>query len=263
MARLDSFDRLEGRVELKYVVHERACVGLREDALLGCETDTRAGPLPGGLRGYTVSSIYLDDEALSGYSERLENAPIRNRIRIRTYGRPGYAAPVFLEHKRKYYDRVIKQRVEVGDADTFPERNPGAPWRAGMLKLSGVKLARAQRFDALVARTGARARCVVRYEREVFVDGDARFTLDHDIRAGRCEDMRALYAPAPLRLLPTGAVVVEMKFDQAMPGWMQALLRRHGLCSEPVSKFGLAMAMLYGREGDVRRLTPHGARRVA
>ncbi|MCB9797337.1 MAG: polyphosphate polymerase domain-containing protein [Alphaproteobacteria bacterium] len=253
----------EGRAELKYIVHEDDCAALREEALQDCERDSRAGPILDGLRGYTVSSIYLDDDSLSGYAERLENAPIRNRIRIRTYGKPGYRAPVFLEHKRKYYDRVIKQRVEVDDADSFLSRDPAAPWRHALERLSGLRRSRVERFDALVARTGARARCVVRYEREVFVYGEARFTLDHHVRAGACDDLRQLYAPAPLTLLPEGAVVVEMKFDAEMPTWMSRMLKRHRLCSEPVSKFGLAMAALYGGARDLRRLTPHGARSVA
>ena len=79
--------------------------------------------------GYRVSCLYLDDPQLDGYGKRMADLPIRNRVRIRTYGEVGQPAPVFLEAKRKLYGRVVKARMRVCDTVGWAELGAPAPWR--------------------------------------------------------------------------------------------------------------------------------------
>jgi SPX domain protein involved in polyphosphate accumulation len=96
-----------GRFECKYILP----VAAREEVLGIAEPhvvlDPNAVKLHDGTVGYEVHSLYYDTPGLHDYSERLLDRRIRNRLRVRTYGRPGDRAPVYLENKRKFEDQVV------------------------------------------------------------------------------------------------------------------------------------------------------------
>ncbi|HJN74842.1 MAG TPA: polyphosphate polymerase domain-containing protein [Myxococcota bacterium] len=245
----------EGRYELKYVLHETETPRLLAAIAGHVEPDRHASALPSGGLGYIVSSVYLDTLQFEGYAERLRMERIRNRVRVRTYGRAGDGAPVFLECKRKLADQVIKHRTRMGDADSY-QLGPERSW-------DQIDDRRVQRFARAVQ--GMKAMCVVRYEREIFTADTARLTVDRNVRAGPVDDTRQLYAPVPLDLIPEDWCVIELKFNGQMPGWMRRASHELQLYSEPVSKFALGMVMSRRADhpGELRQLTPSTILRAA
>ena len=235
-----------GRFECKYampVAHRERLL----DAATDIQPDPHAEDLGGGKMGYHVHSIYYDTPEFKDFYERLDENQIRDRLRARTYGRPGDRAPVFLENKRKLDDRVVKSRGYITDADSWCATDEPWPWRRWMDGLKGKNLRVAREFDRLVAGV-RRPVSVVHYAREVWVSTrkdqpKVRLTLDLEVTATVAPKARDLYAPPDVWLLPEDWMVVELKYDGDRPGWMRRIAKELGLRAHPVSKFGLSVAL--------------------
>lgn len=231
----------EGRWELKYMIREEAVPGLLDEVGDHAVPDEHASDIGHGRKGYTVSSIYVDNEGFEGYTERLRMDRIRNRVRVRTYGKKGDDSPIFLEAKRKLDNQVIKHRGYACGAlewFTLGER----PWQHIPETVEGIDRIRARRFVDHVDGKRMDPVCLVRYEREIFKSGTARLTLDRDVRAAPRPPANDLHGPCPIRLFPPDWIVLELKFFGQMPGWMRRVNARLRLRAEPVSKFALGVA---------------------
>lgn len=265
----------EGRFELKYALPLARRAEVLSEAWDHVEPDPNGAPisslLPDGIggdgpapRGYRVCSLYLDTEDLRGYNQRLAEARIRNRVRVRTYGVPGETAPVFLEAKRKLHRNVVKHRILTGNTDQWATGDAARPWRDAV-RDHGDPRGFARRWLQSVEEEDMHAVCHVTYVRETWVHGRCRLTIDHDLRAKPFPDPRQLQAHAPTPLLPPEWVILELKFNGAEPGWMRNLVQRLRLISEPVSKFALGVVCTV-RDGpihELRRVTPPSLVRAA
>jgi hypothetical protein len=247
-----------GRYEMKYAVREDRAAELVHACRAFVRPDEHATELPGGARGYIVTSVYFDTPWLEDYGSRLEEHRVRRRVRVRTYGAAGERQPVFLELKRKRDDLVLKQRALVVDADTWATLGE-RPWE----NLPPVRDSHAAQRFARVVRARALTPVVsVRYSREVWVDPErprVRLTVDRDLLGSRLSSACDLYhLPEPVRLFPPGYVVLELKYDQVAPGWVRAAVRDLGLRAEPISKFALAVAQTIRADHprEARRLLP-------
>ena len=258
----------EGRFELKYALPLDRRDAVLELAAAHVTPDPNGGSLEGLVppavlaspyrpRGYRVCSLYLDTPQLHGYAERLAEARIRNRVRVRAYGRPGETTPVFLEAKRKLHRNVVKHRVRICTTDEWSQASGGRPWQqaAGGLASSNSVV---RRWLDVVDGADMKAVCRVTYVRETWVQGTARLTLDHCIRGSAWPDPRDLQGQDSQDLLPPGWFVLELKFNGAEPVWMRSLVRAVRLMAEPVSKFALSVVhtVRSAPPGEVRRLTP-------
>jgi len=259
-----------GRYEVKYVLPASS----REDILRlispHAVPDPHATQLEDGTVGYHVHSLYLDTPDLDDYFDRLARRRIRNRLRVRTYGRPGEGQPVYLENKRKSGKLVVKQRVQVGDADAWCGSPAARPWSELARRVSDRDQYVAHSFLTLVDGRRREPVSVVHYLREVFLPSDpahadARLTLDRCVRATVAADAHSLYAEPEVDLIPAAWMVMELKFRHHAPGWMRTLCRELDVQAVPVSKFGLSVARgrRAGRPRELRLLTPPPLLRLA
>ena len=252
-----------GRHEFKYALPLSA----RSDVLriVGDHAvpDQHATPREDGSVGYYNHTIYLDTEDLRDYHERLSVRRLRNRLRVRTYGRPGDRAPVFLEIKRKIDEWVVKQRVRVCDADTWSGHSHDRPWIEHAHAVDGGGRSVADHFLHLVE--GERVPVsAVQYFREAYIDrrrdshDRVRLTIDREITATVRPDGRGLYAPPDVDLIPRDWMVMELKYSKDRPSWMREICRELGLRALPVPKFGLSVArgVRAGCPQEQRRLMP-------
>jgi len=251
-----------GRYELKYVVP----VAKRDDVLEAIADDVcadpHAGPLADGGFGYRVRSLYFDTENLRDYFERLAELRIRNRLRVRTYGRRGDGQNLFFENKRKSGRWVVKHRARLHDPDRWLAGGSGRADDSGAVAGYGERT-----FRALVDHGRRRPVTVVHYSREVFVplrpnDNRVRLTLDRRIRAHHATSRQDLFLDGGVSLLPAGWMVMELKFERLAPGWMLGLRNRLRVSAVPVSKFALSVAQTIRQERTVelRALTPFPVR---
>lgn len=256
----------EGRYELKYAVPIERVSEIRAFIAPYVRPDKHGQALFGEARGYLVNSVYFDDAHLSGYAGRLEEHDIRNRVRVRTYGLAGETWPVFLECKRKLRAEVIKHRVKLADTAVWAASRDERPWSTLMSSLEGSARRKALRFAGVVEHQELFPVCSTHYIREVYVDGERRFTVDYEVRGSVKPDLHAFQHEGTYPLIPAGWAVLELKFSDCEPRWMRELCRAFHLVAEPISKFGLAMALgLYAhRPEHAHRLMPptilrHGA----
>lgn len=258
-----------GRHEFKYALPLSARDEVLRIAGDNAVADPHAISREDGLLGYYIHSVYLDTENLVDYHQRLSDRQLRNRLRARTYGRPGDRAPVFLENKRKVEEWVVKQRVRVCDADSWAAHPHNRPWIEHARAVRGPGRFAAEDFLRL-AEDGRRPVSTVHYFREVFVDrrgdrfGRVRLTLDREITATMRPDGRDLYASPDVELMPPDWMVMELKYSNDRPGWMRDICRELGLRALPVPKFGLSIAR--GERADhpleQRRLMPRPIRQI-
>ncbi len=264
----------EGRFELKYALPRSRRRELLDHARpylaagafsrdLSDEPELGLGHDEAPAHGYRVHSLYLDTADLQGYGRRLDRVDIRNRVRVRTYGRPGERAPVFLEGKRKLFNQVVKHRVLVGGARAWATDRPHAPWHEAVAALpAGDERRQAERWVASAA--GMRPVCATHYLREVYeaVPGasnpTARLTLDHAVRGSHGDDPRRLQRLGDVPLLPPDWFVLELKFNGSMPGWMRGMVAAMRLSAEPVSKFALGVVRTVRDDEalELRAVTP-------
>jgi len=236
-----------GRYEIKFALP----VSLRTTILdlVGPEAvpDPYARPFGDGRYGYHVHSLYFDTATLSDYFERLDRRPIRNRLRVRTYGQGPEGQPVFLENKRKSGKWVVKHRAQVCDASQWCASDDDRPWSAFAEKVSGRQAFAAQSFCTLVDGKNRSPVSVVHYEREVFVPRQdvgfkVRLTLDYGVAATISPSPASLFAAPDIKLLPDDVMVMELKYERRAPAWMKELCRVLQLRATPLSKFGLSVA---------------------
>lgn len=252
-----------GRFEFKYVLP----LAMRDEVLRlvdgHVQPDPHARPLADGALGYQVHSLYFDTENLQDYFDRLDERRVRNRLRIRTYGRQGQGQPVFLENKRKSGRWVVKHRTLVGDADAWRWSTDERPWLALKVAATGRASFGAHSFNTLVNGARRVPVSVVHYDREVFVPQGydahhARLTLDRSIRAARASSASDFFQPGEVELVPPAWMVMELKFDRVAPRWMVELRRHLQVHAVPVSKYGLSVActLRRNRGRELRLLTP-------
>ena len=258
-----------GRHEFKYALPLSARAEVLRIVGDRAEPDPHATAREDGLVGYHNHTLYLDTADLLGYHERLARRRRRHRLRVRTYGRSGNRAPVFLEIKRKVDRWVVKQRVRVCDADAWTAHPHDRPWIEHARAADGSGSVAAAHFLRFV-EDGLVPASAVQYFREAYVDRrgngyrGVRLTLDREVTATVQPDGRSLYAAPDVELLPQDWMVMELKYPSDRPGWMREVCRELGLRALPVPKFGLSVArgLRAGRPQEQRRLMPRPIRQM-
>jgi len=208
-----------GRQELKYCVPERVASHVLDVARGYLVPE----PLARGPR-QRVTSLYLDTPDLTFLRWHREGAADRYKLRIRSYGEPP-AGTLFSEVKRKTASVVRKER------EAFP----------------------AEALETVVeryrVRQGATPRTLVRGIRESLRDPgeETAVTVDRALQyqLTRCADLVGAdtrWAPLSLpRCSGPSPVLLELKYGERPPDWMDALIRTLAPARVSFSKYVTAM----------------------
>jgi SPX domain protein involved in polyphosphate accumulation len=237
------------RREYKYLIDERTVDRVRRDLEGICVPDEHAAQ-----GRYLCDTLYLDTLALDLYRATVENARVRQKVRVRSYPHAA-GAPVFLEVKRRVDDVIVKTRaavpatewvsiLETGDLDRVPpdQRRDAEPFFAAY---------HGSRRGPLVPEL------VVRYEREPYtstLDDYVRVTFDRKIQARSATELpfdhsdhgwSSVDHPLAMRASSLGSfVVLELKFTDRAPAWMRQLVARHELPRLSFSKYARGIESL-------------------
>lgn len=236
---------LRSRYECKYLIDEDLAQEIRHFTSPWMEPDYFTAQQPD--RRYAVHSLYLDGPVHELYETTVRGQKNRFKLRIRGYdSRPD--SPLFAEVKRRT-DRVIqKRRVLVSRAAALAVlRGEAVPDPALAANFDFAE------FRSLAARLAARPAVYVSYLREAYEatgPEPARLTFD-----------RALHnAPARLggefdfdafdwRPTPCAKTILELKFTDACPRWIESLVEAFQLDRCSVAKYVLCLE-------EVRRTRP-------
>lgn len=229
------------RREYKYLVPESAMAELERAFSPFVEPDDFARCRP---EGYTVHSIYLDTPRLTHYHEKLDGIRNRRKIRIRGYDEDGPDAPVFLEIKHKHDMAISKSRARLCRRDLVPFLTTGEISRYVAGPDGSRDRADAGRILYQIHRYHLRPVILIHYRRQAFFrrfDRSVRITFDHDLRSTPFPALNELYRTRGALPSLARRGVLEVKFHDEMPPWLERLLAGFGLERTSVSKYTICL----------------------
>ena len=230
----DNFSRYEFKFPMTY--HDMDC-------LIGDMKEYVAPDENANAEGYyTISSIYMDNDAKQCYYETINNDYFRQKVRLRVYGRKNDEnATSFLEIKGKIDGLVVKRRVKMvlKDAMAFVD----ACVKKGYgFDLSDFKSSNPQilgEIRQVIVSKNLKNVNVVSYDRLPYVcrnDPDLRITFDFNIRT-RGEDLDLTHGTYGKRTLPERLAILEVKTSKAIPYWLVKILGTYGYRNQTFSKY--------------------------
>jgi SPX domain protein involved in polyphosphate accumulation len=198
---------------------------------------------------YPICSLYLDSQDLALYQQTVGGEKDRFKLRVRSYT-DDPAQPVYLEVKRKLNNVVHKRRAGMGReaVRTLLDR--------GRLDLTGLgpqDRRNAEYFYSHVALTEARPLVRVKYMREAYAahgNEPVRITIDTDLMHAVTLDNNLSHVRGRWTATPLDGVIIEVKFTERFPWWVQDFIQTFGLHQRAVPKYVWSVdhMMMDGRE---------------
>ena len=218
------------RVEDKYTCDEKQLAVLQARL----KTVLRPDYNQSGDEGYQITSVYFDDLYDTHLQDTEDGSRLREKYRIRIYN--DSFETIKLEIKYKRDSRVFK-RAETISAEQMkrllagqciPDKSPSAD--------STITL-----FNLAIANRGLRPRVIVEYDRAAYVfdAGNVRITLDRNLRASTDFDGFIHKNQACYRPVPEFDRVLEVKYDEFLPGFIARLLETGNMNQTSFSKYRL------------------------
>lgn len=189
----------------------------------------------------TVCNVYLDTPDYVLIRRSLEKPIYKEKLRLRSYGIAKDEHTVFCEIKKKYRSVVYKRRLALPAAamadclaaHSFPDSQIGREIAFCF-----------ERYRDLAPRM------FLSYEREAFAamtDEGLRITLDKNI-LWRDNDLSLGKGVYGNRILPPGAVLLEVKTATAMPLWLVRFLSENRIYKTSFSKYGNAYTAMRAKQ---------------
>jgi hypothetical protein len=179
----------------------------------------------------TVMSLYLDTPDHRIIRNSIEAADYKEKLRMRSYGVPGWETPVFVEIKKKFEGVVYKRRITMRMQDA-------ARYLGGVQKGDGSQISR--EIDYFMQLYRPQPRAFIAYDREAYAaadGGELRITFDTALRA-RSNDLDLRAGDHGVLLLGEDYYLMEVKIPGSVPLWLARLLSENGIFSTSFSKYG-------------------------
>lgn len=245
------------RYEYKYYVDEGRARAIRTFVETYLEPDEYL--LKFGGIGYPVCSLYLDNSGLLLYDQTIQGQKNRFKLRIRFYD-DNPENPAFLEIKRRETDVIKKKRASVTreGAKMVLAGYPASPsYLFGKKAPSTKTLDALDEFCLLRDRIGATGCTYVYYHRQAYVSPDSnsvRVTFDRQLEGGIYVPGTDLSIPRDSARPKLEGVVLELKFTDRFPHWMEQLCEDFNLKRTSVPKYVQCVDAL--RERDPSSVRP-------
>lgn len=232
------------RFECKYLVSPLLLPSIRQFVRAFAAVDPLAALAPD--QRYSICSLYLDTDDLLFYRQYLGGERSRFKLRARTYA-DDQASPVFLEVKSRVNRLVSKQRAVL-------TREQARSLLAGRGTGTGPasKPRGLDAFTTDLALTAARPVVRVKYRREAYVSPGprpARVTFDTDVRFQPTFGPMLAHEGGQWTPAPLDDVVVEVKYTEAFPLWIEHMIRTFGLVQRPCCKYALSVERMVSNGG--------------
>ncbi len=220
---------LPARHELKYFINPAELEALRARLRPALELDRHCV----GGRPYVIRSLYFDDIDDSAWYDKQAGVMHRDKYRIRIYRYSD--KEIFLERKRKLGDLIQKSSVQITRrlCDQIISGDPAGLYRSSNPLLQDMYVQMRTRL--------LRPRVIVDYAREAYLHPaeDVRVTFDLGLRSGLYSS--DLFNPKLPTVCPhdRGVEILEVKFNNYLPGYVAALLSGVSAERSAVSKYVL------------------------
>lgn len=218
------------RHELKFTLTKSQAEILKQKLALLMEVDTNS---VNEDHTYFIRSLYFDDVYDSAYYEKIDGLEKREKYRIRIYNSDD--SFIRLERKEKNRDLTHKKQTKITKEQclAFMEGNFEG------IDLSGDELLRD--FAIKQKLHQIRPSVIVDYKRLAYIYPveETRVTFDEDIRSGRFQNNLFDYDILTFDVLEPNEVVLEVKFNEAIPSHIASVIMTIPMIRQAVSKFAL------------------------
>ncbi len=222
-------EALDGlRHEDKYYISRAAYYQLKARLDAGLYKDSHITH-PDGK--YFIRSLYFDDYNRSGLRDKVEGVETREKFRIRFYDLDD--SFIRLEAKQKW-DHMTRKLSATLTRDKADRLLRGDTWW-----MYNEEQPLLRNFYLKTRTRLLRPTVVVDYYREAYVFEDVRLTFDSDIRSGRFSFDLFDSSLATVPVMPSDRLVLEVKYDEALPYSIKQLLKTVPLARCAISKYAL------------------------
>lgn len=214
-----------------YRSEQKYLIGYPEAARLKTRLGVFLHPDQNGEDGsYRVKSLYYDTPDGRDYREKLDGLEKRQKLRLRVYDEDQPTAK--LELKSKNGALQHKTSLEVSRADA-------AILAQGIYTpLFGYDGEAAMTLYTMLTLGRYRPAAVIEYDRTAFSyrEFDVRLTFDSHIRSSET-NLNLYERRLPWNPVFRDAVILEVKFNRTLPGFIQKLLQPYHLTATSFSKY--------------------------
>lgn len=224
------------RFEIKYMIDEAVFEKLMEvmDGYMIADEHGRS----------TVCSLYYDTPKHLLIRRSLEHPVYKEKLRLRSYGVAKPSDTVFVELKKKFCSVVYKRRIAM-------THDKALSYLAGDGQIAESQIASEINYALKIYENLAPA-VLLSYEREAFYarnNHEFRVTFDRNI-LWRDYDLSLEKGIYGTPILEDQKVLMEVKTDGAIPGWMVDFLTANKLYKTSFSKYGTAYRAIYDRANN-------------
>lgn len=221
------------RFEIKYMIDEAVFEELMEvmDGYMIADEHGRS----------TVCSLYYDTPKHLLIRRSLEHPVYKEKLRLRSYGVAKPSDTVFVELKKKFCSVVYKRRIAM-------THDKALSYLAGKEQIADSQIANEINYALKIYENLAPA-VLLSYEREAFYarnNHEFRVTFDRNI-LWRDYDLSLDKGIFGTPILEDQNVLMEVKTDGAIPGWMVDFLTANKLYKTSFSKYGTAYRTICDR----------------
>ena len=222
------------RHEYKFLISRSAATLLKHRLPCIMDRDPHAGP--GGQ--YTIRSLYFDDPNFTAFRDKVDGVDNRTKYRIRCYNGSTELCKLERKEKKGHLTRKTGQTISAQDALALQNRQfSGCPDHPQGLT---------EELRLLCSTGGLQPMVLVDYDRTPFVcaDGNTRITLDENLRTRlHCGDLFAS-SHTMLPVMEDNEVILEVKFDDFLPGYLNDALSDIPKIPMAYSKFAMCLNLL-------------------
>ena len=216
------------RYENKYFISRAAYLQLKARLDAGLQKDAHTA-YPDGA--YFIRSLYFDDYLQSGLLDKVEGVQKREKFRIRFYDLDDSFIRLECKQKLDLMTRKFSAPLTREQTDAI--------LRGDVWWMLGSEHALIRDFYAKYRTRLLRPMVIVDYYREAYVFNDVRITFDRDIHSGQyATDLFRKDLPS-VPVFPSDRLVLEVKYDDALPYAVRQLLKTVPLSRSAISKYEL------------------------
>lgn len=177
-----------------------------------------------------ILSIYFDNDNKDIVRRSLDKPIYKDKIRLRSYGRPNLDSNVFLEIKNKYQGLTGKRRImlTLGEFYDYFYNN----------KMKNTQIMK--EIDYLFKYYDLKPNCFVSYDRLSYKgkdDVDLRITVDSNLK-GRTNDLKLEDGNYGDKYFDEDIYIMEIKTLNSMPLWLTKELSELKIFPISFSKYG-------------------------
>lgn len=224
------------RFEMKYRISEAKAQQIRFFVQNYLKCDTYGVTQPD--LSYSVNSLYLDSPSMKTYQDTINGDLNRFKLRIRYYDFDD--TPVYLEIKRRHNKVIQKKRAQIHRWAVKDVLSGQLPTSDHLVNSSVDEVRAIEEFSYLQNLLMVEPTMHVSYFREAYESehsNSVRVTFDRNVRSNP-------HVGFPFKDNKTGeftvfgdTVILELKFTDTFPNWLQELTQLFHLRQESAAKY--------------------------